>query len=851
MALTQDEHYLFTAIRKGNIQQIMILVAKHIQTGQRRIEKDIHSILDEEGLSPLHVAAMQDSPEPLRALLNYYPDFDRNHRGGRNLYTPLHLAAFNGKTATLGLLLCAHVDMNGLDGSGNTPLFWAIQANRADVVNTLLSIKAELNIRNAAGQTVLDLAIATQNLSLIESLLEYGFDIDRMYDDAGKATLLQSTNAHIKGVLQEYIALHFVDYSLDARFAHLEAQTAQQLVELQTIILANQAKILDPKTVRLLEHLQRWIEIKTYPNLCPDYAIKYGLNSKIINDFRVSEGHYYLYVPGMRQNNIDHHAYLTPIPTGQKPADIINTLITSLLYESHHYRPEDPCCIFRRRVIEWINARYVNFTIMDHYEQQMTRRETRAGTFFGEDISDDSDDELLTQPYPLENPDYSHRMIHRAGISFFKTEMTNVLRQTQKIDESKAKDRADTILKGKKQGRARSTLPYHRLDEYSIPGTSPYLDRAKADLIILNRYLKNGMAIEKAVLKVQTQFVVAQYRGISYDLGWNARSRRAHRRADERYYPYYSHSVYSAAQFNLAREYSPEKHFSVAMQSLLKIVGEKSQAMLLSMHQTPEARTAKYTFDNFAEYIQDQYSKNYKKFHAALGPGGGLSTYQGTYFLNDKNPFVSTSDRPDHAVRYALTKPYAGNEARRLRPRWRKDGRAERPYSGKAYISLHPLTDYQPNSPMHLTSLVRKGKSNVFNNILAERETTFPATIPAGRLVYHCDIRYPSFKNPYHPKYMEKYGLDKELYDMFAHAIKTYPPHSHENRYVKKILSNWLAAYREVRLIDTAFYEAMKLGRVLLYQSDDGGFSMELPPNGFRKGPNYTEIQLVRQNRTQ
>jgi len=209
-----------------------------------------------------------------------------------------------------------------------------------------------LQFQRSHGDKQFSIAVDT----LIESLLEYGFDIDRMYDDAGKATLLQSANAHIKCILQEYIALHFVDYSLEARFAHLEAQTAQQLVELQTLILANQAKILDPKTVRLLEHIQRWIEIKAYPNLCPDYATKYDLNSKIINDFRVSEGHYYLYVPGIRQNNIDYHAYLTPVPIGQKPVDIINTLITSLVYESHHHRLEEPSCWVRRRVIEWINV---------------------------------------------------------------------------------------------------------------------------------------------------------------------------------------------------------------------------------------------------------------------------------------------------------------------------------------------------------------------------------------------------------------------------------------------------------------------------------------------------------------
>ena len=72
---------------------------------------------------------------------------------------------------------------------------------------------------------------------------------------------------------------------------------------------------------------------------------------------------------------------------------------------------------------------------------------------------------------------------------------------------------------------------------------------------------------------------------------------------------------------------------------------------------------------------------------------------------NAGRPFVSTSDWVHHAVLYAMgEKVYRDLKADRLHPRWRKNGRSERPYSGKAYASLHPPSDYFEQAPSHLAS---------------------------------------------------------------------------------------------------------------------------------------------------
>lgn len=161
-----------------------------------------------------------------------------------------------------------------------------------------------------------------------------------------------------------------------------------------------------------------------------------------------------------------------------------------------------------------------------------------------------------------------------------------------------------------------------------------------------------------------------------------------------------------------------------------------------------------------------------------------------------------------------------------MRPRWQNNGRAERPYSGKLFASLHPITDYVGGEPTHVPTLIKQGRIVVDNMIAAEYESTFPGLIPANRTFYTHIAKYPSFKGAYKHIYLDKYGLTENLYKKFKKAFQDHLPHTPGNKSVKKLLGEWLCAYNEVKLIEMAMSEAYERGGVLIYRSING-FALE------------------------
>ncbi|MDP3268880.1 MAG: hypothetical protein Q8M40_07505, partial [Legionella sp.] len=190
----------------------------------------------------------------------------------------------------------------------------------------------------------------------------------------------------------------------------------------------------------------------------------------------------------------------------------------------------------------------------------------------------------------------------------------------------------------------------------------------------------------------------------------------------------------------------------------------------------------------------------------------------------------STSDVPNHALKYAFgVKLYKNHKEERLRPRWRSNLKAERPYSGKVYLSLHPLTDYEEHKPSHLTSLFKQGKVNLANVIVAERETSFMGYMPAEHVVYHFKAKYPSFQGKYKTIFHHKYGIDESMYQALQKVFEEFAPHSIERKNVIKSLGDYLSAYNEVRLVAKAERLARTNNQVLIYRDENGFFSLNLP----------------------
>lgn len=111
----------------------------------------------ENGITPLHVAAFHGNIEKVKKLLQDKP----THLNATDSYgwTPLHDAVINGHTEIVKLLLAAGAQVNMQDiEEAYTPLHEAARMNHKAIVQALLAAGADPSIRDAGNQTALDIA---------------------------------------------------------------------------------------------------------------------------------------------------------------------------------------------------------------------------------------------------------------------------------------------------------------------------------------------------------------------------------------------------------------------------------------------------------------------------------------------------------------------------------------------------------------------------------------------------------------------------------------------------------------------------------------------------------------------
>lgn len=103
------------------------------------------------GNSAVHVAAAEDPPDYLAALLEHGVDPRTAHpASGR---TPLHAAAIAGRMENIRALLAAGANLDARDRDGNTPLHFAGSAGDTKLVLLLLDAGADPGLHNRTGHT--------------------------------------------------------------------------------------------------------------------------------------------------------------------------------------------------------------------------------------------------------------------------------------------------------------------------------------------------------------------------------------------------------------------------------------------------------------------------------------------------------------------------------------------------------------------------------------------------------------------------------------------------------------------------------------------------------------------------
>jgi len=175
---------------------------------------------DSSGVTPIHAAAAQCSPDVVTELLRRRAAIDTRD-AWKN--TPLLLAVRAGRIDNADVLLKHGAAVDAPDQSGQTPLIEAIAHNDAPMVQALLLGGADANGHNLQGRSVLTLAAGGTNPETVRILLAHG----SVLNTPGHGTDLPLREVLRKGRLDDAEALLRIGANVNATTAGGDALLAE------------------------------------------------------------------------------------------------------------------------------------------------------------------------------------------------------------------------------------------------------------------------------------------------------------------------------------------------------------------------------------------------------------------------------------------------------------------------------------------------------------------------------------------------------------------------------------------------------------------------------------------------
>lgn len=157
-------HALHDAAEKGNLDRMESLVASGYA-----VDSLYH------GLSPLHVAAMNNQVEAAKVLISKGASVNLTAatEGGE---TPLHLTAMKGHRDMVDLLLDHGADINAQTSGFDPPALIAARFGHAGVLNRLMEKGADPGVTDGEGNNLLFRCVLAEETTLVKMLLDAGVD---------------------------------------------------------------------------------------------------------------------------------------------------------------------------------------------------------------------------------------------------------------------------------------------------------------------------------------------------------------------------------------------------------------------------------------------------------------------------------------------------------------------------------------------------------------------------------------------------------------------------------------------------------------------------------------------------
>ncbi|MFW4370795.1 MAG: ankyrin repeat domain-containing protein [Spiroplasma sp. hy2] len=185
---------LFLAINNGNINFVKFLLKNGADVN---FQGKIGSMLI---INAINI----NNLEIVDIIFNYGADVNLQDPLANNTY--LHIAARNGQLELVKLLLSRGANPNMQEKKGITPLYFAAQSDKTEVVQELLTNKnsknkIDINLSNDLGDTPLHIASFNGNYKIVELLLKnHKIDVNKKDDCGDSALIVAARNGKINVV---------------------------------------------------------------------------------------------------------------------------------------------------------------------------------------------------------------------------------------------------------------------------------------------------------------------------------------------------------------------------------------------------------------------------------------------------------------------------------------------------------------------------------------------------------------------------------------------------------------------------------------------------------------------------
>jgi ankyrin repeat protein len=127
------------------------------------------------GLSSLHVAAMDGHTEIVRILIKAEASVNLINNDGKS---PLYLAAMDGNTEIVKILLDGGANVDLIDNDGNSPLYLVAGKGHTETVKILLEGEASVNLTNKDGNSPLYISTIMGHTETTKALIEGGASVN-------------------------------------------------------------------------------------------------------------------------------------------------------------------------------------------------------------------------------------------------------------------------------------------------------------------------------------------------------------------------------------------------------------------------------------------------------------------------------------------------------------------------------------------------------------------------------------------------------------------------------------------------------------------------------------------------